>query len=446
VKVGRNEPCPCGSGKKHKHCCLRREERSAQPRGDGVFLAIEWLEQHHRKALGQAVSEFFAFIEEHEERAARLAGLPEGLLGMVQANLNEWLVAEGMIAVRGERRRTVDLVLGPGGPLLLAEVRRWLEALASHPLRVYEVQEVVPGEGLWVRDALASRAPRLWVRERSASQSLVRWEILGARLIPVGEELQLSGGVYPIPRDELPALRLGVRAAQRAGGRASAPVIASWLWHLTNPPAALPELVDAGSGEPMLMVTDHYGVTDWEQLAAALAGQPDVEGSREQGWVWLDQGAPEQRFRRTRLALNPGRTADRLEVFAPTRQRAEQGAAWLQEIAGHALVRRARELVDPRAAVEQRAAAGTPARGAPPPIQLPQEIHEELYRHWADQPVPALGGLAPRQAVRTASGRKKVVELLKDYEMSTQRGTRAQGLEPPSWRFLWEQVGLRYPQ
>jgi len=24
AKVGRNAPCPCGSGKKHKHCCGRR--------------------------------------------------------------------------------------------------------------------------------------------------------------------------------------------------------------------------------------------------------------------------------------------------------------------------------------------------------------------------------------------------------------------------------------
>jgi SEC-C motif-containing protein len=23
AKVGRNDPCPCGSGKKHKHCCLK---------------------------------------------------------------------------------------------------------------------------------------------------------------------------------------------------------------------------------------------------------------------------------------------------------------------------------------------------------------------------------------------------------------------------------------
>ena len=24
-KIGRNDPCPCGSGKKYKHCCMRKE-------------------------------------------------------------------------------------------------------------------------------------------------------------------------------------------------------------------------------------------------------------------------------------------------------------------------------------------------------------------------------------------------------------------------------------
>lgn len=23
-KIGRNQPCPCGSDKKYKHCCMRR--------------------------------------------------------------------------------------------------------------------------------------------------------------------------------------------------------------------------------------------------------------------------------------------------------------------------------------------------------------------------------------------------------------------------------------
>ena len=26
AKIGRNEPCPCGSGKKHKRCCLLRKD------------------------------------------------------------------------------------------------------------------------------------------------------------------------------------------------------------------------------------------------------------------------------------------------------------------------------------------------------------------------------------------------------------------------------------
>jgi preprotein translocase subunit SecA len=28
-KVGRNDPCPCGSGKKYKKCCLEKEETRA---------------------------------------------------------------------------------------------------------------------------------------------------------------------------------------------------------------------------------------------------------------------------------------------------------------------------------------------------------------------------------------------------------------------------------
>lgn len=29
AKIGRNEPCPCGSGQKYKRCCLSRDEAAA---------------------------------------------------------------------------------------------------------------------------------------------------------------------------------------------------------------------------------------------------------------------------------------------------------------------------------------------------------------------------------------------------------------------------------
>jgi len=31
TKVGRNDPCPCGSGKKYKHCCLNKPVGTIKP-------------------------------------------------------------------------------------------------------------------------------------------------------------------------------------------------------------------------------------------------------------------------------------------------------------------------------------------------------------------------------------------------------------------------------
>lgn len=28
-KIGRNDPCPCGSGKKYKNCCMKKEQEQA---------------------------------------------------------------------------------------------------------------------------------------------------------------------------------------------------------------------------------------------------------------------------------------------------------------------------------------------------------------------------------------------------------------------------------
>ncbi|MBO5364906.1 MAG: SEC-C domain-containing protein, partial [Clostridia bacterium] len=28
VTIGRNDPCPCGSGKKYKHCCMERDQQA----------------------------------------------------------------------------------------------------------------------------------------------------------------------------------------------------------------------------------------------------------------------------------------------------------------------------------------------------------------------------------------------------------------------------------
>lgn len=46
-KIGRNDPCPCGSGKKYKHCCQRQHQQASPLKPDNVEPAI-------RKAMQQA--------------------------------------------------------------------------------------------------------------------------------------------------------------------------------------------------------------------------------------------------------------------------------------------------------------------------------------------------------------------------------------------------------
>ena len=37
-RPGRNDPCPCGSGKKYKHCCALKEDRL--PLGTRVWFVL----------------------------------------------------------------------------------------------------------------------------------------------------------------------------------------------------------------------------------------------------------------------------------------------------------------------------------------------------------------------------------------------------------------------
>lgn len=39
-KVGRNEKCICGSGKKYKKCCMRNDMKSLQPKNEGLNLLL----------------------------------------------------------------------------------------------------------------------------------------------------------------------------------------------------------------------------------------------------------------------------------------------------------------------------------------------------------------------------------------------------------------------
>lgn len=65
AKIGRNAPCPCGSGRKYKKCCLPDE----QVRAATVAKEKQWQREAARAAIPKAPSmpqDFFTYDEDDE--------------------------------------------------------------------------------------------------------------------------------------------------------------------------------------------------------------------------------------------------------------------------------------------------------------------------------------------------------------------------------------------
>lgn len=72
MKTGRNQPCPCGSGKKYKHCCLRKDEAAGTARatsgagtegGSGLATGILPPGFSSMAEFNQAMRDYTAYCE-----------------------------------------------------------------------------------------------------------------------------------------------------------------------------------------------------------------------------------------------------------------------------------------------------------------------------------------------------------------------------------------------
>jgi hypothetical protein len=84
AKVGRNDPCPCGSGKKFKRCCLERmeaEERSARRQAESGRLAAE---RDEGPTIAAVLERARAALQE-SQAFEEVDGLAERVLGLIDA-------------------------------------------------------------------------------------------------------------------------------------------------------------------------------------------------------------------------------------------------------------------------------------------------------------------------------------------------------------------------
>lgn len=180
TKIGPNERCPCGSGRKYKKCC-------GDPRATDRYT------QGDRAAVFDRLNAYIdAFATDEEDRAGELfwgefAGradeLPPERAELFGDVEHLWFVFDHQDAGGAS---VADRFLA--GAELTSGQRAFLTALRRSSMRIYEVIDRRPGASLTLRDAIEGGS--VTVNERQASRTIARHDYLAARIVPHGP----SGG------------------------------------------------------------------------------------------------------------------------------------------------------------------------------------------------------------------------------------------------------------
>src|SRR5579863_5356282 len=92
-KAGRNDPCPCGSGKKFKRCCLERVEADER-------AARQEAEREQRKVDREAFEAARARLLEREREEERIFSAVDRLSERVLAHIGDGQLDEAEATAR----------------------------------------------------------------------------------------------------------------------------------------------------------------------------------------------------------------------------------------------------------------------------------------------------------------------------------------------------------
>jgi hypothetical protein len=104
VRVGRNEPCPCGSGKKYKRCCMARDEERLRDSSDIAGVTRAELRLHLEEHLTLERVQSLRAPELARLDPTRIAPQLHGVVLNRLIAFEEWGAVRDLLAAAGVRR------------------------------------------------------------------------------------------------------------------------------------------------------------------------------------------------------------------------------------------------------------------------------------------------------------------------------------------------------
>lgn len=479
MKIGRNEPCPCGSSRKYKQCCLAKDEVRAQ--GDLPWRRMRRLLKEYPDPMLRLIARVYG-PEAAEEAWEEFLLWPDEPTPLDQAgNLEQlftsWFfhgwapdpadtdIADSAFHDVPPTRAFLDLSRGSVDPML----REYLESCLTEAFSFFEVQHCEPGSGMTVEDLFTGEV-RV-VREQSASQSMRKGELFFGLLAQAGGMtlLETCGPVVipPIEKvgliDYLRKLSRGSKTMTREQVRNSDHELRDYFLELTRrlllPP--MPQLQNT-DGEPLLLQRLVFDIDSaheaFERLRPlnpeaadegdeALGVERDTEGRVVRAQIaWTRVGNAKHKAMSNTVLAHIEIDGGRMTTNVNSEARAEAFRKLVAETLGTGARYRAAEVQSAEKLFAQANAGPPRSTSGPAPLAGPEiealmnRIMAEQYKDWPSQKLPALGGKTPLAAVRTRDGRAKVEALVRSIERDGERLTPP--LDPAIVRDLRRRLGL----
>jgi hypothetical protein len=467
-KIGRNDPCPCGSGKKHKHCCL-----------PGYAPSIDhlWARQHEESdRLTREITRFalFKFGDQIYE-AWRDFNMCDVLKPLEEAGgerqifmpyfLFQWNPCARRTTARGRGGVVARWYMLEKSKQLTAMERLFLEQATTQPLSFYEVVWNKPGERMAVWDVLIGGETE--VIERSGSRNLRPGDLLFAQIWHQ-PELAVFGSSAPIciPPDkkiEVIELRKKLKSRIAKQNRYLTPhdllryadLIRGTYLDIRDR-LFLPPVLCNTDGDPLLFHTLTFRIESaeaaFDALAPLAAGRSreellDESELGEDGKLrkididWIKEG--NRKFKTWDntilgcLKISEGlliaevNSENRAKRLRKEIERRLGSLAVHQSTLAQTLEEMRKNMPQEKAEdaepCETEVAAMLPDPGVKKQLQAAMQKQVES---WIHQKIPALGGRTPLEAVSDPDGKEMVEALLLDWERRDERDVSPNQIRP----------------
>lgn len=197
-KIGRNDPCWCGSGKKYKQCHLvadeaaQTERRRLKQAGDTLLPRVVQLAQEHAEAIPAA----FALFWNNKYSLDQMASLDE-LEGRGAERFLTWFAFD--YPLEDGRTLVEQLAAGREDVPLSTEEQQVLAGWQDARLEPFVIVQANRGRDMTVRQLLGDAEHT--IEDQAASRRVEPGEVLIVHLLPLAERRYIGGAAAHLTPD-----------------------------------------------------------------------------------------------------------------------------------------------------------------------------------------------------------------------------------------------------